>query len=98
MLYLFVTPAAADAPIVTPCIDRVLVPIVGRVKQGLINTAIAIAVGTVTRVFNFEGFKSGHVFEIGFDVMGKRNIVAFRMFLSRVFGSMRIVFVFCIKS
>ena len=75
MLYFFVTPTAADAPIVTPCIDRVLVSGVGRVKQSLINTAIAIAIRAVTRVFNFERFKSGHVFEIGFNIVCKRSVV-----------------------
>ena len=98
MLYLFVTSATADAPIVTPCIDRVFVSVVGRVKQGLVDTAIAIAVRAVARVFNFEGFKSGHVFKVGFNIVGKRSDIAFRVFLSRVFGSMRVVFVSCIKS
>ena len=96
MLYLFIAPATADAPIVTTCIDRVLVSVVGRIKQGLMNTAIAIAVSIGTRVFNFEGFESGHVFKIGFNVVGKRSKVVLRTFLRRVFGSMRIVLVFCV--
>ena len=98
MLYLFVAPAATDAPIVTPCIDRVLVSVIGGVKQGLMDTAIAIAVREVAGVFNLVGFKSEHVCEIRFNRVGKRRIVIFRIFLSRVVGSMRIVFVFCIKS
>ena len=64
MLYFFVTPAAAEPPIVTPCIETVLVSIVGRVKHSLMDTAIAIAVRAVVGVFHFKGFESGHVFEI----------------------------------
>ena len=98
MLYLFVTPSTTDALIVTPCVVRVLVSIVSRVKHSLIDAAIAIAVRAVVGVFHFEGFESGHVFEIGFNVVGKRSVVAFRIFFGRVFGSMRIVFIFYIKS
>jgi len=39
-----VTPAAADIPIVTPIVDRVLVSVIAGIKRSSMDTAVAAAV------------------------------------------------------
>ena len=72
-----VTPAAADAPIVTPIVYRVLASAVARIKCSLMNTAVAAAVQVVMVVVNLEDFELRHVFWIGFGEMGKRRSTVF---------------------
>ena len=57
-----VTAAAADAPIVTPIVYRVLVPVIVGIKRSLMDTAVAAAVRVVVVLVNLESFKTGLVF------------------------------------
>jgi len=72
-----VTPATADAPIVTPIVDRVLVSVIAGIKRSSMDTAVAAAVRVVMVVINLESFESRHVFWIGFGEVGKRRSVIF---------------------
>jgi len=73
MCFCLLTPAAADAPIVTPIVDRVLVPLIAEIKASSIDTAVAVAVRGVMVVVDLEGYESRHVFWIGFGEGGKRR-------------------------
>jgi len=94
----FITLVAADAPIVIPSVDRVLVSVIVGMKSSLMDTAVAVAVQVVVVVVNLENFESRHVFWIILAGVGKRREVIFEIFFSRVLHDMRIVFVFCVKA
>jgi len=71
-----VTPAAANAPLVTPIVDRVLISVIAGIKRSSMVTAVAAAVRVVMVVVNLEGFESRHVFWIGFgEVVKRRSVV-----------------------
>jgi len=70
-----VIPAAADASIITPIVDRVLVSVIAVIKSSSMDTAVAAAVRVVMVVVNLEGFESQHLFKVGFGEVGKRRRV-----------------------
>jgi len=59
---LFVTLAAADASIITPSVDRVLVSVIVRIKRRWMDTAVPATVRVVVVVDNLENCESRHVF------------------------------------
>jgi len=67
-----ITPAAANAAIVTPCGDRVLVSVRAAIKCCTMDTALAAAVRMVMVGVNLQDFESRHVSWIGFGKVGKR--------------------------
>ena len=69
------TPAAADAPIVTPIVGTVLVSVIAGITPSSMDTAVAAAVRVVMVVVNVEGFKSKDVFGIRFGEVGNRRSV-----------------------
>ena len=50
------TPAAANAVIVTPIVDRVLMSVIAAIKPSSMDTAVAAAVLVVVVVLNLEDF------------------------------------------
>jgi len=72
-----ITPAAADAVIVTPIVDRVLISVIAGIKRSSMDTAVTAALSVVVVVVNLEDFESRHVFWIGFREVAKRRNVAF---------------------
>jgi len=70
-----VTPAAADALLFTPIVDRVLISVIAGIKRSLMDTAVTAAVRVVVVVVNLEDFESRHVFWIGFGEVGKRRSI-----------------------
>jgi len=67
--------AAADAPILTPIVDRILVSVIIGIKRRLMDTTLSTAVGVVLIVVNLEDLGSRQVLWIGFAVVGKRRSV-----------------------
>ena len=67
-----ITPAAADAVIVTPIGDRVLISVIAGIKRSSMDTAVTAAVGVVVVVVNLEDFELRHVFWTEFGEVGKR--------------------------
>jgi len=70
-----VTPAAADARIVTSIVDRALLCVIAGLKHSSMDPGFAAAVRVVMVVVNLEGFESRPVFWIGFGEVGKRRTV-----------------------
>jgi len=73
----FVTPAAANAPIVIPIVDRVLVSVIAVIKRSSIDTAVTAAASVVEVLVNLEDCESRHVFWIVFGEVGNRRSVVF---------------------
>jgi len=73
MCDIFVNLPAADAPIVTPIVDRFLVSAIAGINRSLMNTAVAAAVRVVVFVVNLEDFKSRPGFLMGFGELGKKR-------------------------